>query len=365
MSEDKQKKDKEAQTHDEVDPLADVVLLDPKEDAVKQLKKSVRALLGMSKDSKPEELAQRLMNNLNPQGKDKLLFDLVVREFSKRIASEEERTARMNELVGDAENGAYPYANAYDTEFYEEELYGLQIELLKLQKYVKETGGKIIIVFEGRDAAGKGGTIGRFIENLNPRGARIVALPKPTDAEKGQWYFQRYVRQLPDPGEIVLFDRSWYNRAVVEPVMGFCTEQQTEQFLREVLFFEKSIVEGGVHLVKFWLDVGRQEQKRRFKARRTDPLKRWKLSPVDVASLEKWEDYTYAIEEMFKQTDAPYAPWTIIRSDEKKRARLNALRMFLSEIDYPEKDHTIIGKVDGRIVLSASEYLRLPKRAKF
>ena len=340
------------------------MILDPKEDSVKALKKSLRALSGLHGEFTSDGFARQVVDNLLPEGRDKLLYDLVKREFKKRVAVDDDRLAHMNDLVEDVDAGAYPYANSYDDDLYDKELYALQIELLKLQKAVKEEGRKIIVIFEGRDAAGKGGTIGRFVENLNPRGARIVALPKPTDAEKGQWYFQRYVRQLPSPGEIVLFDRSWYNRAVVEPVMGFCTQEQTDQFLREVLFFEKSIVESGVHLVKFWLDVGRQEQKRRFKVRRTDPVRRWKLSPVDVASLDKWDEYSAAIDQMFKNTDAPFAPWTIIRSDDKKRARLNALRMFLSEIDYPEKKHSVLGQIDGRIVLSASEYLRLPKRNK-
>ena len=186
----------------------------------------------------------------------------------------------------------------------------------------------------------------------------MVALPKPTDAQAGQWYFQRYVAQLPSPGEVVFFDRSWYNRAVVEPVMGFCRPEQTQLFLNEVPAFERSLVEHGIHLTKFWLDVSRDEQKRRFKQRRVDPVRRWKLSPVDIASLDRWDDYTAAIEEMFRKTESPVAPWTIIRSDDKRRARLNAIRVFLHSIEYAEKDEEQIGPVDGLIVKSVPEYLR-------
>lgn len=361
-------KAKEEAREQRVDPLSDVMILDPKEDSVKSLQRFIRGVGGSHggdyEKIVPGEFADQVLAGLQPESRNKLLRDLIIREVNKRTDNFRKNRDRIDELVADPDSGAYPYVNIYDNSLYEEQLYGLQIELLKVQKYVKETGRKIIILFEGRDAAGKGGTIARFTESLNPRGARVVALPKPTEAEARQWYFQRYSKQLPDPGEMVFFDRSWYNRAVVEPVMGFCTPEQTDLFLREVLFFEKSLVDNGIHLCKLWLDVGRKEQKRRFKVRREDPLRSWKLSPVDLASLEKWDDYSVAIEKMLRQTDAPYAPWTVIRSDDKRRARLNAIRSFLKEIDYPGKDWNVIGRVDGRIVLSASEYMRLHQTYK-
>ncbi len=340
--------------------LDKVAVLDPKEDATQTLKRMLKQLAGVGLKATPEEIAQEVVKRLLPESKEMLLTDLIAREAEKRGFKSKSALEHMYDLAPDVDKGQYPYVNAYDAEIYEEKLYGLQIELLKLQKWVRETNQKVIIIFEGRDAAGKGGTIATFVDKLNPRGARIVALPKPTDAERGQWYFQRYVRQLPSPGEIVLFDRSWYNRAVVEPVMGFCTPEQTQQFLREVLFFEKSLVESGIHLVKIWLDVSRKEQKRRFKVRRTDPLRRWKLSPVDIASLDMWDEYTEAIRQMFLQTDAPYAPWTVIRSDDKRRARIQVIRRFLSDIPYAEKNPELLSNIDGRIVLSVPEYLRLP-----
>lgn len=347
--------------HDRLEgELGKVAVLDPKENATQSLKRLLKELAGSGIKMPPQELAKEIVDNMLPASREKLLLDLIAKEAEKRIGKDKDAIEEMYDLSPDIDKGEYPYLNAYDSNIYEEKLYGLQIELLKLQKWVRETGQKIIIIFEGRDAAGKGGTIARFVDNLNPRGARIVALPKPTDAEKGQWYFQRYVRQLPSPGEIVLFDRSWYNRAVVEPVMGFCTKEQTQQFLREVLFFEKSLVESGIHLVKIWLDVSRKEQKRRFKARRIDPLRRWKLSPVDIASLDKWDEYTEAIREMFMQSEAPYAPWVVIRSDDKRRARINVIRRFLSDIQYDEKKPELLKPIDGRIVLSVPEYLRLP-----
>lgn len=340
--------------------LGQVAVLDPKENSAELLKKLLKELAGAGVKKPPHELAQEVVEHMLPETREKLLMDLIEVQAEKRIGKMKGVMEEIYDLSPDIDKGAYPYVNAYDAELYEEKLYGLQIELLKLQKWVKEKQEKVIIIFEGRDAAGKGGTIARFVECLNPRGARVVALPKPTDAEKGQWYFQRYVRQLPSPGEIVVFDRSWYNRAVVEPVMGFCTQAQTDQFLREVLAFEKSLVESGIHLVKIWLDVNRKEQKRRFKARRVDPLRRWKLSPVDIASLDKWDEYTAAIKEMFMQTEAPFAPWIVIRSDDKRRARIHAIRRFLSDIEYDEKKPELLKPIDGRIVLSVPEYLRLP-----
>ncbi len=260
-----------------------------------------------------------------------------------------------DQLVENWQKGEYPYANLMSRRNYERQKYHLQVELLKLQAWVKESGQRIVIVFEGRDAAGKGGTIKRFMEHLNPRGARVVALEKPTEIEKGQWYFQRYVQHLPTAGEIVLFDRSWYNRAGVERVMGFCSEEEHAEFLREAPEFERNLVRSGIHLVKFWFSVSRQEQRRRFAERERHPLKQWKLSPIDVASLDRWDDYTQAKVEMFKATDTDVAPWTVIKSNDKKRARLNALRFVLQTMPYAGKDLERIGPLDPLIVGRASD----------
>ncbi|MGZ5184109.1 MAG: polyphosphate kinase 2, partial [Caldimonas sp.] len=246
--------------------------------------------------------------------------------------------------------GAYPYANLLSRKSYERQKYRLQVELLKLQAWVKETGQRVVIVFEGRDAAGKGGAIKRFMEHLNPRGARVVALEKPSEVEQGQWYFQRYVEHLPTRGEIVLFDRSWYNRAGVERVMGFCSEAEYDEFLRQVPEFERQLVRSGVRLFKFWFSVSRAEQRRRFKERQAHPLKQWKLSPVDMASLDKWNEYTRAKEAMFVHCDTSDAPWTVIKSDCKKRARLNAMRFLLGRMPYTNADRAGIGAVDPLIV---------------
>lgn len=254
------------------------------------------------------------------------------------------------ELAGDWRTGAYPYKNLLSRKQYEAKKYQLQVELLKLQIWAKETGQRIVILFEGRDAAGKGGTIKRLMEHLNPRGARVVALEKPTDTERGQWYFQRYVQHLPTSGEIVLFDRSWYNRAGVERVMGFCSEAEYQEFIRQVPLFERQLVSSGVHLIKFWFSVSRSEQRRRFKERELHPLKQWKLSPIDLASLDKWEDYTKAKEAMFFETDTADAPWTVIKSDCKKRARLNAMRYVLHKLPYANKDLSNIGTLDNLLV---------------
>ncbi|QYJ19619.1 polyphosphate kinase 2 [Achromobacter sp. ES-001] len=241
------------------------------------------------------------------------------------------------ELATDWRDGIYPYRNRMLRRNYEKQKYQLQVELLKLQAWVKATGQRVVILFEGRDAAGKGGTIKRMMEHLNPRGARVVALEKPSDTEKGQWYFQRYVQHLPTAGEIVMFDRSWYNRAGVERVMGFCTQQEYLDFLRQVPDFERHLVSSGIHLVKFWFSVSQQEQRRRFLQRKVHPLKQWKLSPVDLASLDKWDDYTRAKEAMFAHTDTADAPWIVVKSDCKKRARLNAMRYVLSRLPYEGK----------------------------
>jgi polyphosphate kinase 2 len=254
------------------------------------------------------------------------------------------------ELVPDWRDGRYPYKNLMRRSKYEEQKYQLQVELLKLQAWVKETGQRVVILFEGRDAAGKGGAIKRFMEHLNPRGARVVALEKPTESEKGQWYFQRYVQHLPTSGEIVLFDRSWYNRAGVERVMGFCSEQEYLEFMRQAPEFERHLVRSGVWLIKFWFSVSRDEQRRRFKEREVHPLKHWKLSPIDKASLDKWDDYTRAKEAMFCETDTADAPWTVIKSDCKKRARLNAMRYVLHKMPYKKKDVEQIGRLDPLIV---------------
>jgi polyphosphate kinase 2 len=258
------------------------------------------------------------------------------------------------ELAHDWRTGGYPYKNLMSRRAYEKQKYRLQVELLKLQAWVKETGQRVVILFEGRDAAGKGGTIKRFMEHLNPRGARVVALEKPSEVERGQWYFQRYVQHLPTAGEIVLFDRSWYNRAGVERVMGFCTQAEYDEFLRHAPEFERQLVRSGVHLFKFWFSVSRAEQRRRFKEREVHPLKHWKLSPVDKASLNKWDEYTRAKEVMFVHCDTSDAPWTVIKSDCKKRARLNAMRFVLQRLPYTKKDLSIIGAVDPLLVGRAS-----------
>jgi len=255
-----------------------------------------------------------------------------------------------DELVDDWRSAVYPYRNLMRRRTYEEQKYLLQVELLKLQAWVKETGQRVVIVFEGRDAAGKGGAIKRFMEHLNPRGARVVALEKPTPTEAGQWYFQRYVQHLPTAGEIVLFDRSWYNRAGVERVMGFCTDAEYHEFIRQAPEFERNLARSGVHLIKCWFSVSQQEQQRRFLERRTHPLKQWKLSPVDLASLDKWDDYTAAKEHMFRSTDTTDAPWTVIKSNCKKRARLNAMRYVLHKLPYDNKDLQRIGPLDPLIV---------------
>lgn len=246
-------------------------------------------------------------------------------------------------------NPGYPHDRRLPRKAYERDMDDLQIELVKLQSWAKATGARIALVFEGRDAAGKGGTIKRFRENLNPRGARVVALPKPSDAERTQWYFQRYVTHLPSAGEIVFFDRSWYNRGVVEHVFGFCTPEQREQFFRQVLPFEHGLVEDGIRLFKFWLNVGRAEQLNRFLSRESDPLKHWKLSPIDIKGLDRWDAYSDAIVETLTRSHSALAPWTVIRSDDKKRARLAAIRTVLHDMAYDEKDHKALGDIDTAI----------------
>jgi polyphosphate kinase 2 len=265
----------------------------------------------------------------------------------------------VDELVADwQEPSVYPYRKLMRRKPYEKQKYQLQVELLKLQSWVRANGERVVIVFEGRDAAGKGGTIKRFMEHLNPRGARVVALEKPTDTERGQWYFQRYVAHLPTAGEIVMFDRSWYNRAGVERVMGFCSDDEYGEFMRQAPEYERQLVRSGVRLVKFWFSVTREEQLRRFAERERHPLKQWKLSPIDMASLDKWDEYTAAKEAMFLQTDTEEAPWTVVKSDCKKRARLNAMRYVLHSVPYDGKDRDAIGPLDPLLVGRADEVFR-------
>lgn len=254
------------------------------------------------------------------------------------------------ELADDWRDGGYPYKNLLSRKSYEAQKYHLQVELLKVQAWVKSARQKVVILFEGRDAAGKGGTIKRLMEHLNPRGARVVALEKPSEVEQGQWYFQRYVQHLPTAGEIVMFDRSWYNRAGVERVMGFCSDDEYREFIRQAPEFERNLVRSGVHLIKFWFSVSQAEQRRRFEERKAHPLKQWKLSPVDLSSIDKWDDYTRAKEAMFFSTDTADAPWTVIKSNCKKRARLNAMRYVLHRLPYAKKDVEAIGALDSLLV---------------
>lgn len=248
-----------------------------------------------------------------------------------------------------------PYADKVDSTLYSDQLRLLQIEMLKLQSWVRETGERVVIVFEGRDAAGKGGAIRRFTQNINPRGARIVALTKPDETEAGQWYFQRYIEHLPTAGELVFFDRSWYNRAGVEKVMGFCTEQEYEQFFHFVPAFETALVESGIHLYKLWFTISKERQRDRFEDRRTDPLRQWKFSPIDAASLDLWDEYTDARNVMFENTDTALAPWIVVNSNEKKRARLESMRHVLSAIPYGHKELDVCNGADPNVVQYARD----------
>lgn len=244
----------------------------------------------------------------------------------------------------------YPYDHRMPRDEYEHLKRRLQIELLKLQKQIRRTGDRHVIVFEGRDAAGKGGTIKRFMEHLNPRAARVVALEKPNEHEQTQWYFQRYVNHLPGAGEMVLFDRSWYNRAGVEKVMGFCTPDQHAEFLQQAPLFEQMLANDGISLTKLWFSVSPLEQRTRFAVRLVDPVRQWKLSPIDMESINKWDDYTAAKEQMFSATDTDIAPWIVVKSNDKKRARINAMRHLLANFDYDDKDHEVVGEPDPLIV---------------
>jgi polyphosphate kinase 2 len=278
-----------------------------------------------------------------------LPFDGAISNFFKNVAPDDVRNdikrSDHDEILGTT----YPHSERLARKVYEKELKALQIELAKMQSWAKATGERIAIVFEGRDAAGKGGVIKRFREHLNPRGARVVALPAPTDAERSQWYFQRYVDHLPSGGQMSFYDRSWYNRGVVEKVFGFCTDEERERFFQQVTPFETALVNDGILLFKFWLNVGRAEQLRRFLDREQDPLKQWKLSQIDVDGLEKWAEYSAAIHETLDRSHTLSAPWTVIRSDDKRRARLSAIRHLLFRLDYDGKDIKALGHVDPLI----------------
>ena len=291
--------------------------------------------------------------------------DLLAHLPELRVVYTEEREPVLLRPDGsriDTWREGYPYSERMTRREYDVVKRMLQIELLKLQRWVKETDGKLVILFEGRDAAGKGGTIKRFTEHLNPRGASVVALSAPTPRERSQWYFQRYIAHLPAGGEIAMFDRSWYNRAGVERVMGFCSEHEYEEFLDQAPAFERALVRSGIALVKFWFSVSRSEQRTRFAVRQLDPVRQWKLSPMDVASLDKWDEYTQAKEEMFLHTDTAWAPWTVIKSNDKKRGRIEAMRYLLSQFDYDDKDAEVVGCPDPLVVGPASDVYELGER---
>lgn len=278
-----------------------------------------------------------------------LPFDGAISAFFNDHAPDSIRRAIENADKGEIINPSYPHSKRLSRKQYNSQLASLQIELVKMQAWANESGARVAIVFEGRDAAGKGGTIKRFRENLNPRGARVVALSKPTEKEAGEWYFQRYIKHLPTAGGMTFFDRSWYNRGVVEHVFEFCNSKQRDVFFDQVQDVEKMITSDGVHLFKFWLNVGRAEQLRRFMRRESDPLKQWKLSWIDVEGLKKWDAYSDAIRETLDRSHTDTAPWTIVRSDDKRRARLNAIRTVLLSLDYTKKDAKAIGHIDTEI----------------
>ncbi|MFO1082436.1 MAG: polyphosphate kinase 2 [Reyranellaceae bacterium] len=337
--------------HDAAVPTAGTIDRQVPEEATEAARTSqesaVRDIIAAMLPTRVHELAEALravMDGASPDDAKSLRKALLDRPKESTGPSPDD------ELADDWRDGGYPYRNLMQRQTYERQKYRLQVELLKLQAWVKEARQKVVILFEGRDAAGKGGAIKRFMENLNPRGARVVALEKPTEAERGQWYFQRYVQVLPTAGEIVLFDRSWYNRAGVERVMGFCSDEEYREFMRQTPEFERNLARSGIHLVKFWFSVSRDEQRRRFTERKVHPLKQWKLSPIDLASLDKWKDYTKAKEAMFHYTDTADAPWTVIKSNCKKRARLNAMRYVLHSLPYAQKDVERIGPLDPLLV---------------
>ncbi|MGY3436572.1 MULTISPECIES: polyphosphate kinase 2 [unclassified Marinovum] len=276
-------------------------------------------------------------------------FDGAISTYFETEAPKSIRDALRRAEKGEMLSEGYPYSERMPRKAYEKDMAALQIELVKFQTWVKDSGARIAVVFEGRDAAGKGGTIKRFRENMNPRVARVVALSKPTEKEATQWYFQRYVDHLPSGGEIAFFDRSWYNRAVVEKVFDFCTDDQRERFFRQAPDFENMLADEGITLIKLWLNVSRGEQLRRFLQREGDPLKHWKLSWIDVEGLKRWDAYTDAIAETLERTHTDAAPWTIVRTDDKRRARLNAIRAVLCQIDYANKDVAALGQIDPLI----------------
>ena len=278
-----------------------------------------------------------------------LPFDGAISTFFEKEAPEQVRDAIKNARKKDILSETYPYEKRIDDDVYQDEIDLLQLELVKLQADVKNTGKRVVVVFEGRDAAGKGGSIKRVRENLNPRVAKVVALSKPSDRETGEWYFQRYVQHLPTAGEMAIFDRSWYNRAVVEKVFEFCTDKQRAQFFTQLPEFEDMLTDEGIHLIKIWLNVGQGEQLRRLMAREKDPLKQWKLSWIDVEGLKRWDAYTAAIKETFEKTHTAHAPWTVVRSDDKKRARLAVICAILQGIDYAEKDSSVATAPDAKI----------------
>lgn len=275
-----------------------------------------------------------------------LPFDGAISAYFDTDAPDDIRAAIKRADKGDILSPSYPHSDRMARKVYEREMAKLQIELVKLQAWAQATGTRIACVFEGRDAAGKGGTISRFRGNLNPRSARVIALAKPTETEATEWYFQRYIKHLPSAGEMVFFDRSWYNRGVVEHVFGFCTPEQRAHFFTQVTPFEEMLIDDGIHLFKFWLNVSRAEQLRRMLARESDPLKQWKLSSIDVKGLAKWDAYSDAIEETLTRSHAAHTPWTVVRSDDKRRARLNAIRTVLHAFDYTRKDEKAIGQID-------------------
>jgi polyphosphate kinase 2 len=310
-----------------------------------------------------QEKAKRKAKHKNELKEKKSSSKVLAAAFPMvKLIDEQVRTSIPEELVAKVKaakskkhiiSSNYPYAKQMKTAAYLEEIELLQIELVKMQAWVKEVGERVVLLFEGRDAAGKGGTIQRFTENLNPRGAKVVALAKPSDTERGQWYFQRYIENLPTKGEIVFFDRSWYNRGGVEHVMGFCSPHEYLEFMRQTPEFERMMVRSGIRFYKFWFSVSREEQLRRFLGRAKDPLKQWKLSPMDVESLGRWDSYTKAKEAMFFYTDTADAPWTVVRSDDKKRARLNAIKHILYTIPYAGKDTDLVTAPDKHIIGSA------------
>jgi polyphosphate kinase len=319
-------------------------------------KKKLKALAKSEKKHLKKGMKSKLKEKKTANKEQAVTFPMVT------LIDEQVRTSIPPELVArvkavkskkDIISSTYPYTKQMKGADYLEEVELLQIELVKMQAWVKEVGERIVLIFEGRDAAGKGGTIQRFTENLNPRGAKVVALAKPSDTERGQWYFQRYIENLPTKGEIVFFDRSWYNRAGVEHVMGFCTPHEYLEFMRQTPEFERMMVRSGIRVYKFWFSVSREEQLRRFLGRAQDPLKQWKLSPMDVESLGRWEAYTKAKEAMLFYTDTADAPWTIVRSDDKNRARLNAMKHVLHTIPYAGKDTDVVTAPDPRVVGSA------------